>query len=990
MPVFRARHQLFARAAAILVALLPWSATIASPAGNSAGPALAHRSWTTRTGAPFFIQSLTQDRAGFLWVGSADGLFRFDGLSFDQIAAPPGHRRTAIAASALAAAPNGDVWVGYAGWGGVAVFRNGQLRDARVPDPPAEVTDIAIDADGDPWIAGGDGRFAIMRMHKGKWSPVFGPNGRSFIYANELQTASNGTIWLIADHRVYFARRGTAELKAAPVEVAGIGSLAIDGADMVWLTDERGMWRLPAYDQDETGPPKRLGGPPPPNRYLKTKFDRTGRLWGATIVSGIFHVAAGEKSIHRITERDGLTSDRAYDLFVDRQNNVWVGTERGLDRYSRPVLREEPEIPRNASQGYMLAIDRDGVPYFAAERGIWRALPGQPPELWALLPQPAQALCAGDRAVVWVSMRDSIVRIVDGRPDRRLFYPGRTADQISCAVDQGGTLWVAAEGVGLIQHVGGAWRRYAIPEQLGFPAAVAIDGRNRPVVILARRNLLRLDGSRMMIWHGDRIGFERPLAFSAGTRDLLVGGLTGLLRLRGDRVEKLDFSDHPWLRSIVGATMSADGYVWLTGYRGIIRIRQENLEHAFAHPRQPIPHEIFDDDDATVGIRQRNVGFQAATGGDGRLWFLTRQGVVHVSPTIDRAPPIGVAVRAVVMGNRRLTQWDGLVLPSGTKAVTFEYGAVDLSTPMHRRFRIRLDGIDHDWTAVGTRRQVSFANLGPGRYRFLVQTNDERGAWITPGAGVAFSIAPAFWQTWWFATLVLLATGAVFWTLARWRLRVATTAVRRRIEERLAERERIARELHDTLLQGFQGLMLRFQAVVEQLVPGSRARVALEGALERADDILIEGRERVRALREETEPVDLRARLSALAAEVVGPSPICWTVEEQGVSRKICAPVADEIIRIAGEALTNVILHAGAQNAMIEVNHGRDVLTVIIADDGIGLPADVRAAKRRDGHYGLVGMRERAERLSASITFVNRSDGGTEVRLLVPARIAYQ
>ena len=208
----------------------------------------------------------------------------------------------------------------------------------------------------------------------------------------------------------------------------------------------------------------------------------------------------------------------------------------------------------------------------------------------------------------------------------------------------------------------------------------------------------------------------------------------------------------------------------------------------------------------------------------------------------------------------------------------------------------------------------------------------------------------------------------------------------------MAERERIARELHDTLLQGFQGLMLRFQAGVEQIAPGDRARATIEGALERADDVLMESRDRVRTLREGAAPVPLEPHLRAVAMRTVQPvaPTLAWGIAEAGTPRAVCAPVADEVGAVVGEALANIVRHAGARLAEIRIRYGRERLEISVTDDGCGLPPALRDGAAPAGHYGLIGMRERAQRLGGTIDIAARAGGGTEIRLSVPNRVAYR
>jgi signal transduction histidine kinase len=310
--------------------------------------------------------------------------------------------------------------------------------------------------------------------------------------------------------------------------------------------------------------------------------------------------------------------------------------------------------------------------------------------------------------------------------------------------------------------------------------------------------------------------------------------------------------------------------------------------------------------------------------------------------------------------------------------------------PERIRFRYRLIGAETDWTDAGDRRQAFFTNLAPGDYRFQVIAANNDGVWNTAGATMSFSIAPTFLQSLWFKVLVVLVLVGLAWLAYSLRIQQEAARLQSRFDVRIAERERIARELHDTLLQGFQGLLLRFQSITNRVPAGGELRKSLEDALDRADAVLVEGRARVRELRAEAPGDDLAKAIVDNAHKAMVEDTPRFDLTIEGSPRPLHTLVADEVTRVAEEAIRNALEHAKAHAIEVILSYGRSELRLSVRDDGVGMSQDVLAAGRREGHYGLVGMQERAARIGARLDVSSGKDAGTEVTLSIPARAAYK
>jgi signal transduction histidine kinase len=305
------------------------------------------------------------------------------------------------------------------------------------------------------------------------------------------------------------------------------------------------------------------------------------------------------------------------------------------------------------------------------------------------------------------------------------------------------------------------------------------------------------------------------------------------------------------------------------------------------------------------------------------------------------------------------------------------------------RFRYRLDGFDREWSDPVAERQAIYTNLAPGHYRFRVIASNSDGVWNGVETTLPFEIQPLFWQTTWFTLAALASAAAGGWGLYRLRVRQVARRLGARFDERLAERTRIAQELHDTLLQGFVGATMQLHVAVDTLPRDAPARASLGRVLELMRRVIDEGRHAVRGLRSSsTARHDLEQAFAGVQQEV-GNSGAAYRVIVEGRPRPLKPIVRDEVYRIGREGLVNAFRHSGATHIEIELEYGARELCVLVRDDGRGVDAEVLRAGR-DGHWGLTGMRERAKRIGGTLKIRSRAEAGTEVELRVPARVAFE
>jgi signal transduction histidine kinase len=330
-----------------------------------------------------------------------------------------------------------------------------------------------------------------------------------------------------------------------------------------------------------------------------------------------------------------------------------------------------------------------------------------------------------------------------------------------------------------------------------------------------------------------------------------------------------------------------------------------------------------------------------------------------------------------------------LTLPAGTRNVHVDFSVLSFSNSRAARVRYRVDGQDSDWIDAGNRRQAFYTNLTPGRYRFRLMAANDGGVWNRHEATVDFVIPPTFVQSNWFIAVCVLLVALCLWLAYRVRLGHIARSIRSRLEERLGERERIARELHDTLLQGVQGLVLRFQSVANKMSAEEASRVKLEVALRRADEVIADARNRVQNLRSSDAPSGLPELLRSRASEAPFDPPIPIRIVVEGRAREVDPLVAVEVSRIVDEALLNAARHSKASLIEIMLRFGPRHLGLEVHDDGVGFPPSILEKGHKSGHFGLVGMRERAERIGGDFTIECDPALGATVAVTFPARVAY-
>jgi len=980
---------------AFLVALLLALLFPVGPTLSEAGAQtqITHSSWTGAEGVPGMVSALAQTPDGYLWLGTYEGLYRFDGVTFERIPPASGHPSGAIPATAVFVTRGGQLYVGYAGRGGVEIYRNGRLVRVAMPSPPGEITSFAEDREGGIYAIGGREPGALYRFWRGTWQHVGANQGLPSETIWSVFSARDGTIWVATARHMFFLRPGASRFEDTGERLVDGAGFAQDRQGDIWISGPFGTRMVADYPHGQRRPrTSAFYSALAPVSRVALLFSRDGALWGSTYTDGIFRIGTpgqtrpGDVPIQRFRTADGLTSNQAVAILQDRENNIWAATENGLDQFRKADVEQVRLPPQTSPRGYKLAVDPAGVIYVASGKTLYRAGAGEDPVAVGPADQPS-ALCADPSGGIWMAVAGRVERIGGGPNNGGRAVPD-AQPVTGCGVDRAGRLWLAQPNVGVLVLDRGAWRRFALPKIAQRPKDVFIDGSGNPVVLLSNRALLLVSptgGYRYL--DGESIGVSGLTGVFPTRHGLLIAGGTGLALWNGRSFRRLSIDEYPWLRGVRGFVQTKGGETWMLNNKGIHRVASARLTAAFYRPHTALPHFTLGQQDGLSSHPTGEEGAQAAVGQDGRIWFITRQTVVRVDPLrlMSNPKPPSVLVRSLTANGRRFSDPKSVDLPAGTRNLAINYTAVSLSVPSRVRFRYKLEGVDADWVDPGARREAFYTNLGPGNYRFRVIAANDKGVWNRQGVELPIVIPPTFLQSRVFQLMCLLAGALLLWFLLNLRVRILTRRMRIRAAERTNERERIARELHDTLLQGIQGLMLRFH-VVAQSVREDGAKRELEDALDRADDVLVDGRERVRALRAIDTGDDLEEVVLAIIDRQDFPSSVQVSFTSKGKVRAVERDVLSEVGGILSEALFNVRRHAGASVVTIDLTFAILSMTLSVRDNGVGIPSDILRSGGRHGHYGFTGMRERAQQLGARLSIRSVVRRGTEVRLVVPIR----
>jgi signal transduction histidine kinase/ligand-binding sensor domain-containing protein len=1000
---------------------------------NSPNPSLfqlQHTAWTEREGAPPTINDIAQAPDGSLWLGSGEGLYRFDGFTFERVRAIDGDSPAPTEVYALLATSNGDLWIGTS-FNGAILLRNGVAkRFPKFEGIPLNTTvwGFVEDSGGTIWAATASG---LQRFDGSQWRSVGKAWGVPEMVESWLRIDSNGTIWAeISKHGIFRLKPGLHHFERLPGLLQENFSFNQSPSGEYWATTRSGICPLTevlngaasphcaVHDNWHTSP---FSGSSVPI------FDRRGNLWTRSVRGGgvgrldatafrdAFRPGHPERKVESFTKRDGLTSDLIESMWRDRRDgSIWVGTDHGLDHFREPSFL--PALPKPGIASFGIQAQKDGRVWIGSNDGggLWIGSPEGKTERIALPETSIQSLYETRRRTLWFATYAPLAigsisdpsndHSVEGKITSLPLTPELQSQLTvqSIAEDRDGAVWASFIPYGLAKWEGGHWIKNG--GLTGLPDAwVVILSTDPDGTVWAgymNGEVAAIDGTsvrRFSVKDGLNIG---PVAaILSGRSNCWLAGVNGLVRFDGQHFHVLSGENTRPFSGITGIAEARNGDLWLNSWEGVRRVKAAELREAEKNFSYAVHSDLYDLTDGLPSVPQRIRPFPTAvSASDGRIWFGLRAGVVSVDPEDpslnNPAPPVSI-VRAIADG-KTLNAATNAKFAARTKNLEIDYTAVSLNRASRVRFRYKLEGMDAGWQNVGSRRQAFYNNLPPGTYQFVVSASNGDNLWNEAGDSLRFSIPPAFYQTYWFRSLGVILLLAALFGVYQLRMQRLAHQYALRLEERVSERTRIARELHDTLLQNFHGLLLRFQGAYNHLpARPEEARKALGVALDRGAEAITAARDTVQALR--SPPVatnELSSAIAALSAELRGAQTEGRSpgveVEVEGGERELHPILRDEIYRITAEALRNAFRHAQATRIDIAIRHGDREFRITVKDNGKGIDPGVLQQGSRNGHWGLLGMRERAEAIGAELDVWSSNGSGTEVSLQVPAGIAYR
>jgi signal transduction histidine kinase/ligand-binding sensor domain-containing protein len=941
--------------------------------------------WTQEQGLPQdTIRAIAQTNDGYLWLGTEEGLARFDGyefVTFDK--ARSGLPSNSI--TALAASPDGALWVGTAA--GLARFDGHRVRTYTTADglPDDSVSNLLMDRGGALWIVAGG---ALCRFTDGKFTAFpLGPRspGDTVRVVGEDR---RGGLWVAGVAGVGKLSDGvyTPALGGAPFSGYIITRLLTDRRGNLWIAGNQGIIQVaPSGAVRRYGVREGL-----PDAIVRALWeDRDGNVWAGT--NGGLARAEGSRFI--ASNGEGAPGqDVVRCLFEDREGNFWVGADDGLTRLrddpftaygkSEGLPSDEPNTVYQDRSGRILVGFRDsGLMQLTPTRRLFTERDGLPPvEVFSIRESPSGELM--------VSTRNGLARWDGSR--FRLFAPRdalRRRTVFDGLEDADGVTWLAASA-GLIEMRDGRERIVIPGGPLLADAIVALyqapdgaiwAGSYGKGVWRVKGNERRLfttaDGlssDQIRCLEGDSDG-----TFWIGTFD---GGLSAF---RNGRFLKFTARDG-LLSDNVGAVEADGDFLWLGTTRGICRIPKRQLLDFAEHRRtalDPVNYGVEDGLRSSQCAPANPVGAGGMRTADGRVWFATSHGLaVFQNGASKGVVPVPLAHLLEMTADGRPVDLAGAArLDPGSARVQFRYSAIHLGAPERVSYSYKLDGLDKGWVRAGSRRVIDYNSLQHRRYVFRVRAELPGGE--AGETSYRFEILPRFYETAWFRPLAVAALLAAGWALYQLRLR----QVRSRFALVLGERARLAREIHDTLAQGFVGISSQLDAVAMCMPEeDSPARRCLDIAGRMARHSLTEARRSVMDLRASMlEEQDLGAALRAGATAWTAGTGVETEVAVEGPDTPLPEDVEHNLLRIAQEAVTNALKHAAAARIRIHLTRETRGVGLRIEDNGRGFD-EKDAFSPVSGHFGVLGMRERAERLGGSMRLTSSPGQGTTVEVRAP------
>jgi signal transduction histidine kinase/ligand-binding sensor domain-containing protein len=927
-----------------------------------------------------------------LWIATERGLVRFDGLSFRLFDHSSNAAYPAGPIFGLAVDADGDLWVRPQG-PKLLRYHDGTFQDvlSNLKLQETEVTAMSAGKNGDILFSGLVN--GTVRYRDGKFTTLAAVAQLPNLVISVAESGDD-KVWIgTKDAGLYYLSNEKVSAVSTGLPDKKINSLLAMDSRAVWIGTDNGVVQ---WDGTGLSPAAKLHSLDHTQGLVMIR-DRDCNVWLGTS-GGLMRIDA--RGISSLGQHEHPPLGPVTALFEDREGNLWVGTTQGIERLRDSVFATYSAtgvLP--AKFNGPVFVDSAGRTWVApSEGGLYWLKEGQIGQVTnAGLDSDVIYSISGSKDGVWLGRRRGLTHLQHrGNSFTTQTYKradGLAQDTVYAVYeDRDGTVWAGTLSGGLSRLNNGKFETYTIANGLGSNSVASLLESSDGTMWFGTPN--GLNALRRTKWRTYTSGDGLPRGtvnclLEDSTGALWIGTTNGLAFIRSGTAHTLQEVPESLREPIFGIEEDKNGSLWIATSNHILRADRTAMLRGVLSDGDIHEYSLEDGLASTKGVkRHRSVVGDSL----GRIWFSTYRGLFFVDPTVmtfSSAPAL-VHVEEISADGKPIILGQGVRIPSPHQRITLRYTGLSLSVPTRVRFKFRLDGFDQGWSEPTATREAVYTNLDPGSYRFRVIASNSDGLWNSAESTFEFNIEPVFWQMWWFRLSILLSLAIAGLAFVRLRLLTITNRLNFRFEERLAERTRIAQELHDTLLQGFLSASMQLHVADDHLPHDSQAKPLVGRVLELMSHVIEEGRNAVRGLRLSSAGAeDLEQAFSGLRDELAIAQGTTFRVLVEGEARLLHPVIREEVYRIGREALVNAFRHSRANNIELELEYAPSYLRLLVRDNGSGIdPEVVRAG--REGHWGLSGMRERAERISARFRVLSGASAGTEIELSVPGHIAFK
>lgn len=977
-------------------------------------------SWGRETGFPGgSVSAIAQTNDGYLWIGTDKGLIRFDGLNFRvfQQAVPESFAIGPV--QGLVTDAEGNLWILLQSTK-ILRFHNGKFELGR-EEAEVGVTAMGRRKDGRAlfWsLAYGTltyrgGKFEVLPSSTGD-APYSAANATetydnlssrlswaTSVAAHRLAEPGSAVTSMVetSDGKVWQGTRdkGLFYLSDGRISAVGKGGpsgrisglLPLDNGQF-WIGTEKGVVEWDGLKVTETGVPSALR-----NTDVRAMIrDRDANIWVGTS-GGLFRISGNGVSFD-----GGLreTSEPVTALFEDREGNLWVGAPGGIERLRDNAFVTYKVADLQSGSGGPVYVDQDERAWFAPFKGGLHWLKGEKSESASNdgLNHDVVYSITGRKDDLWIGrQRGGLTHLryaagsvttktytqADGLAQNGVYALYESPDQ---------SVWAGTLSGGVSKYAEGRFTTYTTANGLASNTVVSITESPDGTVWFATPNGLNAlsKGQWRVFTVRDGMPNDNVTCLLSDSNGVLwIGTVSGLAFLKSGHIEAPREVPGSLREEILGIAEDRNGWLWVATSNHVLSARRDKLLANVIGSSDVREYGPEDGLNGKEGVKRDHSVFEDP---HGRVWFSTNRGLSVVDPerAVRGLPPAIVQIEELSADGNPIDAQRPVRIPPGRQRITFSYSGLSLAVPERVRFKYKLEGFDQNWSEPTSTRAAVYTNLGWGPYRFRVIASNSNGIWSDEGATLDFNVEPAWYQTPWFQMLFLISVVLLAWTVYRLRVMQVTRSIGARFDERLAERTRIARDLHDTFLQTIQGSKLVADDALEGSADPARVLRAMEKLSVWLGQAAQESRAALNSLRASTtQQNDLAEALRRATENGFVPSSIGVVFSVFGDVREMHPIVRDEVYRIGYEAIRNACAHSRASRLEVELKYGHD-LSVRVSDNGIGIDPS-RVDQGKEGHFGLQGMRERANRIGGRL-IVHSTTSGTDIMIVVPGGIVFR